>query len=61
MQTPDGRWRVDILRRGDAQWYRVRHDGNEFDWLELADVERVLSGAGVDLGRLQPDARSEPA
>ena len=61
MQTPDGHWRVDIMRRGDAQWYRVRHDGNEFDWLDLADVERVLAGAGVDLSKLQPDARAEPA
>jgi bifunctional non-homologous end joining protein LigD len=60
MQTPDGAWRVEIMRRGDARWYRVRHAGNEFDWLDLAGVERVLSGAGVDLGMLTVD-RPEPA
>jgi bifunctional non-homologous end joining protein LigD len=61
MQTPDGRWRVEIMRRGDARWYRVRHAGNEFDWLDLAGVERVLSGAGVDLSMLTAGERPEPA
>jgi hypothetical protein len=62
MQAPDGRWRVDIMRRGDARWYRVRHADNEFDWLDLADVERILRDTGTDIGRLVPvDAAHVPA
>ena len=54
MTTPDGRWRVDIMRRGDARWYRVGHGDNVFDWLDLPGVERILAEAGADIGRLVP-------
>jgi bifunctional non-homologous end joining protein LigD len=53
MTTEDGRWRVDIMRRGTARWYRVRHGDNAFDWLDLPDVERILTEAGADIGRLR--------
>ncbi|GAA0805090.1 hypothetical protein Sya03_23520 [Spirilliplanes yamanashiensis] len=52
MQTRDGRWRVDIMHRGASRWYRLSHDDNTFDWLDLADVERILHGVDVDLGDL---------
>jgi bifunctional non-homologous end joining protein LigD len=59
MTTPDGRWRVDIMRRGDARWYRLQHGGNVFDWLDLSQVERILADTGADIGHLvqvDPDA-----
>jgi hypothetical protein len=54
MRTPDGRWRVDIMRRGTSWWYRVHHGDNEFDWLDLPAVERILHEAGADIGELVP-------
>jgi bifunctional non-homologous end joining protein LigD len=54
MQTPDGRWHVDIMRRGTSRWYRIRHGDNEFDWLDLPAVERILAEAGAELGELVP-------
>jgi bifunctional non-homologous end joining protein LigD len=60
MQTPDGRWRVDIMRRGTARWYRVRHGDAEFDWLDLPAVERILTEAGADIGQLGPAGPAEP-
>jgi bifunctional non-homologous end joining protein LigD len=56
MTTEDGRWRVDIMRRGAARWYRVRHGDNAFDWLDLPGVERILAEAGADIGHLRPIA-----
>jgi bifunctional non-homologous end joining protein LigD len=63
MQTPDGRWHVDVMRRADSRWYRVRHLDNEFDWLDLPDVERILTQAGTDLSQLVPTdtATTDPA
>jgi bifunctional non-homologous end joining protein LigD len=52
MGTPDGHWRIDVMRRGSSRWYRIRHRDNEFDWLDLADVERILTDAGVDFSQL---------
>jgi bifunctional non-homologous end joining protein LigD len=49
MQTSDGRWRVEIVRREADHWYRIVHGGNTIDWLSLADVEHILGEAGVDL------------
>lgn len=57
MATSDGRWHVEALRRGDACWYRLTHDDNTIDWLELADVERVLDQAGVALST-HPDVNT---
>lgn len=47
MQTPDGAWRVEVVRRGRTRWYRVVHDGNVHDWLSISSVERILREAGV--------------
>ncbi len=58
MQTPDGVWRVEVVRqRGQrARWYRiVRGDDDAvLDWLSISGVERILAEAGVDLATLVP-------
>jgi hypothetical protein len=48
MQTPDGAWRVEVVRRGRTRWYRIVHGENVLDWLSIAAVERILDEAGVD-------------
>jgi bifunctional non-homologous end joining protein LigD len=53
MQTPDGAWRVEALRSGATPWYRVVHAGNVVDWLTIADVERLLDRAGIDISKLR--------
>jgi hypothetical protein len=52
MQTPDGDWRVEIVRRGRTRWYRVVHGDEILDWLSIASVERILHEAGVDRDQL---------
>ncbi|BFU41783.1 hypothetical protein [Krasilnikovia sp. MM14-A1004] len=52
MQTPDGAWRVEVVKRGRSRWYRIRHGENELDWLSIAAVHRVLDEAGIDLADL---------
>jgi hypothetical protein len=52
MQTPDGAWRVEVVRRGRTRWYRVVHGDDEHDWLPIAAVERILAEGGVTLGDL---------
>ena len=48
MQTPDGAWRVEVVRRGRTRWYRIVHGDDVIDWLSIAAVERILDEAGVD-------------
>lgn len=48
MQTPDGGWRVEVVRRGRTRWYRIVHGDDVIDWLSIAAVERILDEAGVD-------------
>jgi hypothetical protein len=48
MQTPDGAWRVEIVRRRQARWYRIVHGDDVVDWLSITAVERILDEAGVD-------------
>jgi hypothetical protein len=54
MQTPDGRWRVEVVRRGRTRWYRIVHGEDVLDWLSIAAVERSLDEAGVDRHLLVP-------
>jgi bifunctional non-homologous end joining protein LigD len=61
MQTPDGRWRIEIMHRGDSRWYRMSHDDNVLDWLDLAAVERILTDVGVDMSDLVESAQAIPA
>jgi bifunctional non-homologous end joining protein LigD len=48
MRTPDGAWRVEVVRRGRSRWYRLVHGEDVIDWLSIAAVERLLDEAGVD-------------
>lgn len=43
MQTPDGAWRVEMVRRGRTRWYRIVHGDNQLNWLTIAAVQRLLS------------------
>ena len=54
MQTPDGAWRVEVVRRGRTRWYRIVHGEDVIDWLSIAAVERILDEAGVDRRLLIP-------
>lgn len=53
MQTPDGVWRVEVIRRGRSRWYRVVTGDNEVDWLAIGTVQRILRDAGVDMADLE--------
>ena len=48
MRTPDGAWRVEVVRRKGTRWYRIVHGEEVHDWLSIAAVERILDQAGVD-------------
>jgi hypothetical protein len=52
MQTPDGSWRVEAIRRGRNRWYRIVHGEDVFDWLSIAAVERILAEGGVNRDEL---------
>ncbi|GAA3957880.1 non-homologous end-joining DNA ligase [Actinoplanes auranticolor] len=52
LATPDGRWRVEVVRRDGQRSYRLLHADNVIDGLDLAAVEQLLGRAGVDLGDL---------
>ncbi len=53
MQTPDGAWPVEVVKRGRARWYRIRHGDDELDWLSIDAVQRLLAAAGVDMADLR--------
>jgi bifunctional non-homologous end joining protein LigD len=61
MHTPDGQWRVEIVRRGTSRWYRIVHGDDVIDWLSIAAVERLLDEAGVDRAGLLPAEPHSPA
>ena len=52
MQSPDGAWRVEVVRRGRTRWYRIVHGEDVLDWLSIAAVERILAENGVRLDEL---------
>jgi bifunctional non-homologous end joining protein LigD len=52
MQTPDGEWRVEVVRHGRTRWYRIVHGDDVQDWLSIAAVERILAEAGVNRDEL---------
>jgi bifunctional non-homologous end joining protein LigD len=60
MQTPDGKWRVEIVRRNRNRWYRIVNGERVLDWLSIAAVERILDEAGVDRHTLVEVDRSDP-
>ena len=55
--SPDGRWRVQAVRKGDHSWYRILRDGQTFaDGLLRREAERVLrNDAGLHLADLVED------
>jgi hypothetical protein len=65
LQSPDGSWQVQVVRRGAVTSYRITHDDDVIDWLpEITDVEDILTSAGIPMQDLQPvpDApAAEPA
>jgi hypothetical protein len=52
MQTPDGAWRVEVVKRGRSRWYRLVNGDNELDWLSIAAVHRLLGEAGIEVSDL---------
>ena len=56
MRTPDGLWRVEAVRKGRQNWYRILRAGELYaDLLSIAAVERILrEDAGVDIATLVP-------
>jgi hypothetical protein len=52
LQTPDGAWRVGIVRRDDLSCYRLIHGDGVVDRLQLPDLQQLLHAAGVDLADL---------
>jgi bifunctional non-homologous end joining protein LigD len=57
-RTLDGRWRVEAVRRGNDQFFRLVHAGNVLDGLDIAAVEQLLAQAGVSIADL---AATDPA
>lgn len=53
LQTPDGYWRVEVVRYGPGQrWYRVTHAATVVaERAPLATVQRILGDA---FGTLEP-------
>lgn len=52
LQTPDGYWRVEIVRRGRSRWYRILHAATVVEeQASLGTVQRIL---GPDFALLQP-------
>jgi bifunctional non-homologous end joining protein LigD len=52
LQTPDGQWQVDVVRRGDGQFFRLLHNGSVVDGLTIDGLEQVLTEAGIDMSAL---------
>lgn len=49
MQTPDRQWRIEAIRRGSGDFFRLVHGDNVIDGLPIEDLQELLSRAGVDL------------
>jgi bifunctional non-homologous end joining protein LigD len=50
LATPDGYWRVEAVRDGRFQWYRIRHANTVIaDKASIATVERILGPAFATL------------
>jgi bifunctional non-homologous end joining protein LigD len=53
METPDGRWRVEVIRRGDAESFRIVHGDNVVEGLDIDGVQELLARRGVDMHQLR--------
>jgi bifunctional non-homologous end joining protein LigD len=52
LQTPDGQWQVEVVRRGDDQFFRLLHNDNIIDGLAIDALEQVLAEAGINMNDL---------
>ena len=58
-QTPDGRWRVEVIRRGRDHYYRLINGDNMIDGLFIDTVEQLLAKADINMADLV--AKDAPA
>lgn len=49
LQTPDGRWRVEIVQQGAQVFYRLINGEDVVDKLAIASLQLKLAEAGVDM------------
>lgn len=62
MRTPDGYWRVEIVRDGREHWYRVRHAETVVaERAAIATVQRMLGDAFADLHPVSQPGAAENA
>ncbi|MEV4639902.1 non-homologous end-joining DNA ligase [Actinoplanes sp. NPDC049548] len=55
MTTADGSWLVEVIRQGPVTFCRITHGDDVIDRIpEIADVEAILTRAGVRLADLHP-------
>lgn len=52
LETADGRWRVEAVRRSKDRFYRLVHGDNIIEGLAIATVERLLAEAGIGMADL---------
>jgi hypothetical protein len=52
VQTPEGAWRVEVVKRGRSRWYRLVNGDNDLDWLSIAAAQRLLGEAGIAVSDL---------
>lgn len=52
LETPDGKWRVEVVQHRGQVFYRLLHGENVVDGLAIATVQRLLEEAGVDMAEL---------
>jgi bifunctional non-homologous end joining protein LigD len=52
MQTRDRQWRVEAVRRGERDYFRLIHGDNILDGLVIGSLQRLLAEAGVDMADL---------
>jgi bifunctional non-homologous end joining protein LigD len=52
MRIVDGRWRVEVVRRGNDDFFRLIHGDSLVEDLVLSDLQQLLTEAGVDMADL---------
>ncbi|MBG0560788.1 hypothetical protein [Actinoplanes aureus] len=54
LESPDRQWRVEVVRRGRSDFYRLVNGNNVIDGLAITTLQRLLAEAGVDMADLVP-------
>lgn len=52
LETPDRRWRVEIVQQGTRVFYRLIHGDDIRQPLGIGAVQHLLGDAGVDMADL---------